>query len=149
MDTAFINPQIFTIAGVAAVVIVAAVVMIVRHARKPRKFSRTAEVFLALLVLASGALAMGTVFTVQQGIMTTERLNSIEKNYGIKMDARHLSELRAPRAAPPAPKEGEFSTFGVTQVVHENKVLTLYLGWDGEKFDFYSQEGVVIPRLAG
>lgn len=147
MVTAFINPQIFTIAGVVAVVVAAVVIMIVRRARKPRRFTRRTELLFGLTVFAAGALASSMTFTVQTSIMNTERLASIQEAYGIELGLDELNELHAPRGLPPEPEEGEVSTYGVTQVVHNGKVLTLFLGWDGDQFLLYDGDGSRIPTL--
>lgn len=149
MEAAYIDPRIFTVAGIAAIVITTAVITIVRARRRPRKFKRGTEMVLGILVLVVGAVGSGVTFQVQQGIMYAERLASIEKTYGIKMDVRDLIELRAPRGAPPQPKSGEISTFGATQVVHQGKILSLFLAWDGEEYTLRQADGTPLPKVAG
>lgn len=146
MVTAFINPQIFTVAGVVAVVLTAATIMIVRRIRRPKTFTWKVEVLLGAAVLVAGALASNLTFTVQQSIMNTERLASIKQAYGIDMDLRNLQELRAPRGMPPEPENG-VSTYGVTQVAHEGRVITLFLAWDGEQFLLYDGDGQLLPTV--
>lgn len=147
MEAAYIDPRIFTAAGIVAVIITALIIVLVRRARRPRKFKRGTEVLLGVLVLVMAAVGSGVTFQVQQGIMYAERLASIEKTYGIRMDVRDLIELRAPRGAPPEPKEGEISTFGVTQVVQDGKVIAMYLAYDGKNYTLHDPEGVQLPRV--
>lgn len=147
MEAAYIDPRIFTIAGIVAIVITTVIILIARRARRPQKFKRSTEVLLGLLVLAVGAVGSGMTFQVQQGAMYAERLASIEKTYGIEMDVRDLIELRAPRGAPPKPKEGEISTFGATQVVQDGKVITMYLAYDGKRYTLHDAEGEQLPRV--
>lgn len=147
MEAAYIDPRIFTAAGIVAVIITALIIVLVRRARRPRKFKRGTEVLLGVLVLVMAAVGSGVTFQVQQGIMYAERLASIEKTYGIRMDVRDLIELRAPRGAPPEPKEGEISTFGATQVVQDGKVITMYLAYDGKNYTLHDPEGTQLPRV--
>lgn len=147
MVPAFIEPQVFTAAGIIAVVITATIIVIVRYKRKSKKFSRWVEALLGIAVLASGALVSNLVFHIQTGLMNGARLVSIQETYGVQLGSYELAELRAPRGAPPAPDEGEYTTFGVTQVVHEGKVLTLFLGWDGEEFVLFDGDGQPLPTV--
>lgn len=148
MTPAFIEPQIFTVVGIIAIVLVAGTITLVRYKRKPKKFSRGVEMALGLLVLVVGALASNLTFNIQTGIMNSERLNSIEENYGISLSSSELAELHAPRDAPPAPDEGEYTSFGVTQTVHEGKVLTMFLTWDGETFTLRDTDGEPLATTA-
>lgn len=145
MELAFVNPQLFTTVGIIAIVVVTATIMLVRRSRKPRKFTRRTEALLGILVLASGALASNVTYNIQEGIMNGARIASFQEAYGISLTSSDLADLRLPRGAPPAPEDGELMPFGVTQVVHEGKVLTLFGAWNGETFDFYDGDGNPLP----
>jgi energy-converting hydrogenase Eha subunit A len=147
MVTAFINPQVFTIAGIIAVILTATAVMLVKRARRPKRFSWKVEAALGVLVLASGWLVSTVTFNIQTGLMNSARQASIEETYGIKLGSDGLADLKAPRGAPPAPEEGKFTSFGVTQVVHERQVLTIFLSWDGEQFELRDEDGEPLPKV--
>lgn len=146
MDSAFMNPQVFTVVGVACVIITAAIITVVRRHRRPKRFSRKTEALLSILVFASGGLGMLAAFNIQQGVMNGARLTSIQETYGITMSPENLEELRIPRGAPPAPEEGQYTSYGVTQVVKDGKVLTVFVSWDGEGFELRDSDGKPLPR---
>lgn len=147
MVNAFINPQIFTVVGILAVIVTAAAITIVRRRIRPKKFTWKVEAFLGVIVLASGWLASSVTFNIQQGIMNGARTASIQEVYGVDLTQQNLADLRIPRGAPPAPDEGEYTSFGVTQVVNDGKVLTIFASWDGEGFELRDEDGAPLPRL--
>lgn len=148
MVNAFINPQIFTVVGIVAVIVTAAVITVIRRRIRPKKFTWKVEAFLGVIVLASGWLASSATFNIQQGIMNGARTASIAEVYGLNLTQQNLADLRIPRGAPPAPEEGEYTPFGVTQVVHDGQVLTIFVSWDGKSFELRDEDGTPLPRLS-
>lgn len=148
MVNAFINPQIFTVVGIIAVIVTAAVITIIRRRIRPKKFTWKVEAFLGVIVLASGWLASSVTFNIQQGIMNGARTASIAEVYGLDLTQQNLADLRIPRGAPPTPEEGEYTPFGVTQVVQDGKVLTIFASWDGKSFELRDEDGTPLPRLS-
>lgn len=148
MVNAFINPQIFTVVGIVAVIVTAAVITIIRRRIRPKKFTWKVEAFLGVIVLASGWLASSVTFNIQQGIMNGARTASIAEVYGLDLTQQNLADLRIPRGAPPTPEEGEYTPFGVTQVVQDGKVLTIFASWDGKSFELRDEDGTPLPRLS-
>lgn len=148
MVNAFINPQIFTVVGIIAVIVTAAVITIIRRRIRPKKFTWKVEAFLGVIVLASGWLASSVTFNIQQGIMNGARTASIAEVYGLDLTQQNLAGLRIPRGAPPTPEEGEYTPFGVTQVVQDGKVLTIFASWDGKSFELRDEDGTPLPRLS-
>lgn len=148
MVNAFINPQIFTVVGIIAVIVTTAVITIIRRRIRPKKFTWKVEAFLGVVVLASGWLASSVTFNIQQGIMNGARTASIAEVYGLDLTQQNLADLRIPRGAPPTPEEGEYTPFGVTQVVQDGKVLTIFASWDGKSFELRDEDGTPLPRLS-
>lgn len=146
MVNAFINPQIFTVVGIICVVVTAAVITIIRRRIRPKKFTWKVEALLGVLVLASGWVGSSVTFNIQQGVMNGARTASIAEVYGIDLTQQNLTDLRIPRGAPPTPEEGEYTSFGVTQVVHDGKVLTIFVSWDGEGFELRDEDGEPLSR---
>lgn len=146
MVNAFINPQIFTVVGIIAIVLTTVAILVAKRLYKPRQFSRRTQAVFGLLILAAGWLGSAGAFNVQQGITNGARTSSVQEAYGITLTAQNLADLRIPRGAPPAPEEGKFTSFGVTQVVKDGKVLTLFVSWDGEGFELRDADGKPLPR---
>lgn len=147
MVNAFINPQIFTVVGIVSVVVAAVTITLIRRRIRPKRFTRKVETLLGVLVLASGWVGSSVTFNIQQGIMNGARAASIAEVYGIDLTQQNLADLRIPRGAPPAPNEGEYTSFGVTQVVNDGKVLTIFASWDGKGFELRDEDGAPLPRV--
>jgi uncharacterized membrane protein len=129
---AFINPQIFTVVGIIAIILTTVAILVAKRLYKPRQFSRRTQAVFGLLILAAGWLGSAGAFNVQQGIMNGARTSSVQEAYGITLTAQNLADLRIPRGAPPAPEDG--------------KVLTLFVSWDGEGFELRDADGKPLPR---
>lgn len=80
--------------------------------------------------------------------MNGARTASIAEVYGLDLTQQNLADLRIPRGAPPTPEEGEYTPFGVTQVVQDGKVLTIFASWDGKSFELRDEDGTPLPRLS-